>query len=191
MDLSILDKIILILKYFTSSFLGIEVFITIAILLTFLILNIKKNNDIVKIGIPIFITVILLFISGGFHDYARESIDAFIKMIMNYYYFPSIALYYIIILFVSIILIYTILNEKIPKIKKTFNYVLISLINLLFLGLSSYIISNGLELILDNSIYSDDLILSFIQLSNLLLLLWIIVTVFYYFYKYLKRKFDK
>ena len=51
MDLSILDKIGLILSYFTNSFMGIELFLIVLFLFIFLILNIKRNNKYVKIHI--------------------------------------------------------------------------------------------------------------------------------------------
>lgn len=190
MNLSILDKILLILKYFMSSFLGIEMFLVVLLLFLFLVLNIKKNNSLVKIIIPIILVAIFLFISGGFHTYVVASIHYFIKKIMTYYYFPSIALYYIIILVVTVIFIYTILRDKMNQIKKVFNYILFSLIYVLFLGFSSYIIYHKMELLLDYSIYNDPLCLSFIQVSNVLFLLWGLVTVFYYLYFYFRKKFD-
>lgn len=190
MSLSILDKILLILKYFISSFLGIELFLIVLLLFVFLILNIKKNNNLVKIIIPIILVLILLFISGGFHSYVVSSINYFIKKIMMYYYFPSVFLYYIIMLFVTVIFIFTILRDSIPRFKRIINYVFFSIMYLLFLGFFSNVISNKIELVLGNSIYADDLSLAFIQISNFVFLIWILFTLFYYFYIYLKKKFD-
>ncbi len=112
MYLSIIDKFILVIKYFFSSFLGIEMFIVSLLIFLFLLFNLKYKNSIVKIGISILLVVIMLFISGGFHTYVKDSINSFIKLIMNYYYFPSLALYYIIALISIIILIYTIINDN-------------------------------------------------------------------------------
>lgn len=190
MNLSILEKISLVFGYFTSSFLGIEMFIVVLLLFLFSIFNIYKNNSLVKIFLPIFICAVLLFISGGFHTYVMESINSFIKSIMSYYYFPSMAFYYILIVVVSILFVFTILRDSVPKIKKIINYVFFSIIYLCFLGLVSYVVYEGIGLSLDFSIYQDDLILSFVQLSNLLLLFWIIVTIFWYLYLFFKKKFD-
>ncbi len=190
MDLSIIDKILLIFKYFFSSFLGIEILLIGVLLLVFLILNIKRNVLIVKISIPIILIIIMLFISGGFHNYVMESIDACIKFIMNYYYFPSMALYYILSLIVVIVLIVTLLNDKIDIIKKYINYIFLSLFFILFLGVISYIINNNIELVLDYSIYENDLVLSFIQISNFIFFIWLLITCFWYLYKYFKKKFD-
>jgi len=190
MNLSILDKILLIIKYFISSFLGIELFLVVLLLFVFLLLNIKRNNNLVKIIIPIILGSILLFISGGFHSYVIASIKYFIKKIMLYYYFPSVFLYYIIIVFITLIFIFTILNGKMRRVKRIVNYSFFSIIYLLFLGFFSNVINNKIELLLDRSIYIDDLSLAFIQMSNLIVFIWVVFTLFYYLYYYLKRKFD-
>lgn len=190
MYLSIIDKIILVMKYFLSSFLGIEMFIASLIIFLFLIFNLKYDNSIVKIGISILLVAIMLFISGGFHTYAKDSINSFIKLIMNYYYFPSLALYYIIALISIVILICTLINDKISNIKRCINYIFLSLFFMFFIGLISYLIKNKIRLVLDYSLYQDDLILSFVQISNFIFLIWIIITIFWYLYRYFKRKFD-
>lgn len=190
MNLSILDKIMAIFKYFASSFLGIELCFIILLCFLFLLFNIKRKNNIVKVVIPLFFVSILLFISGGFHNYAKESIHHFVKFFMQYYYFPSMSLYYISIVGVTILLIYTILKDEMPKIKRITNYVFFSIIYLCFLGVMSYVIQGNISLTLDASIYADDLILSFIQISNFILFLWLIFTLFYYLYCCFKRKFD-
>ena len=189
MELSILEKAYLVLKYFASSFLGIELFLVALLLFLFLFLNIKYDDNKVKIVTPIFLVMILLFISGGFHLYVKESIDAFIKYIIRYYYFPNMAIYYITVLVVTILFIYTILSN-LSKIKKIINYISFSLIYLNFIGLASFLIEEGIELTLDSTVYQYDLVAAFVNVSNLILLLWILITFFYYLYNYFKKKFD-
>ena len=190
MYLSIIDKIILIIKYFFSSFLGIEMFVLGLLIFLFLTLNLKYKNYIVKIGISILLISIMLFISGGFHSYVSDSINSFIKLIMNYYYFPSLALYYIMVLIAVIILICTVINDNISNIKRIINYSFLSIFFMFFIGLVSYLVNEKIKFTLDYSIYKDDLVLSFIQVSNFIFLIWIIITCFWYLYKYFKRKFD-
>lgn len=190
MNLSILDKIVLILKYFVSSFLGIEMFLVALILFLFLILNIKKNRPLVKIIISIIFVAILLFISGGFHSYVKDSIRAFLKGLMTYYYFPSISFYYIIVLGVTVLLIYTILNDGMSKVKRIGNYIFFFIMYLFFLGFFSNVIYLQMELSLDKNVYNDPLSLAFVQLSNFVFLFWIGWTIFYYVYLYLRKKFD-
>ena len=190
MELSILGKIFLILKYFTSSFLGIELFLIVLFLFIFLMLNIKRKNIIVKYAVPIVLVLILFFISGGFHEFVKISIDSFIKYIMNYYYFPNMAVYYITIVVITIIFIYTILNEKMDKIKKIINYISFSRIFLMFIGLTSFFIKNDIALEMNNNIYANDIVLAFVQITNFIVLIWLLITFFYYLYKYFKKKCD-
>lgn len=190
MDLDFISKIYLIIKYFFSSFLGIEMFCVGVILFLFLLFNIKKKSLVIKMGISILLGLILLFISGGFADYVVDSVNSFIKYIMNYYYFPSLAFYYIMTVVATGILIYTLINERMYVVKRIINYVFLSIYFTLFIGVMSYIISNKVELTLDYSIYKDDVILSFIQISNFIFLLFLIITLFYKLYQYFKRKFD-
>ena len=49
MEMTVIDKLLLIVKYITSSFMGIELYLLSLLLFLFTILNIKKNNKVVKI----------------------------------------------------------------------------------------------------------------------------------------------
>ena len=190
MNLSFIEKIGIILKYFTSSFLSIEIFLIVFSLFLFVFLNIKYNDKRVKILIPTILVGILFIIFVYYNSFAIKCFDSFIKSLMYYYYFPNIALYYVIVLFITILFIYTLLNKKIDNKKKIFNYIFFSLVYLMFLELIGYVSINNITLVLGNGLYKNDVILSLIQISNLITLIWIIVTIFYYLYNYFKKKFD-
>ena len=104
MDLDFFSKFVVIIQYFFSSFLGIEMFFIGLILFLFSLFNIKSKSFLVKLAIPIFLLLILLFISGGFSNYVIDSVNAFFKYIMNYYYFPSLSFYYIMTVIVVLFL---------------------------------------------------------------------------------------
>ena len=55
------------------------------------------------------------------------------------------------------------------------------------MALASY---SGVDLINVVDLYKNEVILSIVQISNLLLLVWLIFTLFYELYKYFKKKFD-
>ena len=40
------------------------------------------------------------------------------------------------------------------------------------------------------TLYQNDTILSIVQVSNFIFVLWILITAFYYLYKYFKKKYD-
>ena len=98
--------------------------------------------------------------------------------------------YFVIIIFTTIYLIYSVYTEKMSMKKKIFNYIVSFILFVFFVGLFSYIISNGIELSVDYSIYKDKYILSFIQISNLIFLLWIIILMILKLYNYFKKKYD-
>ena len=108
---------------------------------------------------------------------------------MNYIYFPSPVVYFFIVLFMLIVCIRTLFSD-ISIIKKVFNYIFMSVIYFLFFLFIVRVTMNGIVLMDLSSVYNDEVILSIVQISNLLFVIWIIVTGFYKLYNFYKKKFD-
>ena len=87
MDLSLIEKIGVILKYIFSSFLSIEMLIVSLLLFFILLFNLKRKNRIVQIVAVGTYIGFLIGIIISYSDYARVSFNSFIKAIMNYVYF--------------------------------------------------------------------------------------------------------
>lgn len=190
MEMTVIDKIVLIIKHTFSSFMGIELFLLSLLLFLFTFLNIKKNNKIVKIISVVLCIGFLIGIILTYKSYAIESIDSFIKAILSYLYFPSMTVYFFIILFVTVDIILTIFMNKMPVLKKRINAVILSLLYFFFMSVVSLALTNKLDLSSTASLYTNDTILSFIQISNVVFALWLEYSVLYYFYKFLQKKFD-
>lgn len=190
MEMTIIDKIALILKYIFSSFMGIELFLLSLILFLFTFLNIKKNNKKVKVVSTILCIGFLIGIILTYKSYAAESIDSFIKAVLSYLYFPSMVVYFFIILFVTVDIIITIFSNKMPRTKKIVNSIVLSILYFCFMAVISIALTNDINLSSTVSLYTNDTLLSFIQMSNLLFAFWIEFTILYYFYKFLQKKFD-
>lgn len=190
MEMTIIDKIILIFKYTFSSFMGIELFLLSLLLFLFTFFNIKKNNKIVKIISIILCLAFLIGIVVTYKSYAIDSIDAFIKFILSYIYFPSMVVYFFIILFVTVAIIITILSKKMTRPKKIVNSVVFSILYFCFMAVVSLAVTKSLNLSSTVSLYTNDTVLSFIQISNLLFFFWVEYTLLYYFYKFLEKKID-
>lgn len=189
-DLTLFQKIKLIFKYFFSSFMPIELLIIVLCVFLFLFLNLKRNKTVVNIFIPIIILLFVAFMAMGFHEYTRNAIEEVIKLIMHYYYFPSMSFYFVIIIFTTIYLIRTVYTDKVSKKIKIMNYIFSFILFTLFVGLFSYVISNNIGLSIDYSIYKDKYILSFIQISNLIFVGWLLVIGILKLYNYFKKKYD-
>lgn len=189
-DLTLFQKLKLIFKYFFSSFMPIELLIIVLCVFLFLFFNLKRNKTVVNIFIPIIILLFVAFMAMGFHEYTKSAFEEVIKMIMHYYYFPSMTFYFVIIIFTTIYLIRTVYTEKVSKRFKIFNYSFSFILFSLFVGLFSYVISNKIGLSIDYSIYKDQYILSFIQISNLVFIIWLFIIGIIKLYKYFKKKYD-
>ena len=190
MNISVFGKIGLIFKYIFSSFVTIELFIFSILVFVLLIVNLKKQYVFINLGfIAIFIGLLLgVFLS--YSSYVSLCFRSLFKGIMKYIYFPSTIVYFFIILFVSIMLIYTIFSKRITKFKKVFNYVFFNLTYLLFLLFVTLSASNNIDLNNMKDLYLNNTILSLIQASNVIIFIWLVYTCFYHLYLYYKRRFD-
>ncbi len=191
MDLSLFGKIGIIFHYIFSSFLSIEMFIISLLLFAILIFNLKRNNRMVQIiAIGVYLGFVLgIFIS--YTNYVQSSINSFVKGVMNYIYFPSTIVYFFIMVFVTIMMLYTVFNKKMSNLKKIINYFIFSILYFLFMSFLSLSAYNGIDLMDITNLYENNEILSFVQISNLLLFIWLLFTGFYHLYLFFKKKFDK
>ena len=119
------------------------------------------------------------------------SFNSFVKAIMNYIYFPSTIVYFFIMIFVTGALLYTIFSKKLWIGKRIINYAVFCILYFFFMSFLSLAAYNAFDLMDMNALYSNDTILSLVQISNLLLFVWMIFTGFYYLYQFYKKKFDK
>ena len=191
MNLSLLGKLGVIFKYIFSSFLSIEMCIISHLLFVILIYNLKKNNKMVQIiAIGVYLGFVLgIFIS--YTTYVKSSFDSFVKWIMNYIYFPSTIVYFFIIIFVTILMLYTLFSKKLKVLKKIINYFIFSILYFFFMSFLSICAYNSYDLMEITTLYENETVLSLVQISNLLLFVWLIFTGFYHLYGYYKKKFDK
>lgn len=190
MNLSFIDKIKMVFEYTFSSFFSVEMFILTILLFLVLIVSLKRNNyllQMISIGIYIgFVTGILI----SYNSYVKMCFKSFIKALMNYVYFPSTIVYFFIIIFVTLMMIYTIFNKNISFFKKTVNYFFFSLLYFFFTSFIALAAYDSVDLIDISLLYQNERILSIVQISNFVLLIWIIFTMFYNLYLFFKKKYD-
>ena len=190
MELNLIEKFNLIFKFMFSSFLSIEMLIISILLLVILIINLKqKNKSFQFIALAIYLGFVL-GIMVSYTSYVKTCIDSFVKAILNYIYFPSTITYFFILIFVTIMMIYSIFSNKITGLKKIFNYISFSLIYLFFMSFISLAAYDGVDIANVSVLYQNNTILSLVQISNLVLLIWGIYTVFYHLFLYFKKKYD-
>ena len=109
---------------------------------------------------------------------------------MNYIYFPSTVVYFFIILFVTIMMIYTLFSKKLTNFKKIFNYSFFSILYFFFMSFIALATYDAVDLLDITKLYENETILSVVQISNFILVIWILYTCFYHLYLYFKKKYD-
>lgn len=190
MNLSLIEKIGTIFKYIFSSFLSIEMFILSLLLFLILVVNLKRNNHLVQmIAIGIYIGFVIGILIS-YSTYVKTCVDSFVKAIMNYIYFPSTIVYFFIILFVTGLILYTLFNKKMTKFKKLINYLFFSILYFFFMSFVALSAYDSVDLVDVSKLYQNETILSLVQISNFILVIWLLFTGFYHLYKYFKNRFD-
>lgn len=191
MDLTIFEKIVKIFKYIFSSFLSVELFIFSLLLFILLIVNLKRKE---KLFIYFPIVIYLGLLIGtllAYNEYVILSVKAFFKLIISYICFPTIEAFYMSMVFITVIMIYTLFSKEMTKFKKIFNYLFFSILYFFFMSVISLTSYNGLDFGSLTNLYSNETVLVLIQGSNSLLLIWIIFTFFYRLYLFYQKKFDE
>ena len=169
MELGLFSKMKIILQMLFSSFMSIELVLFFLLFLLLLIFNIKIKNKIVPIVLSVF------------------SIVGILSFVL---YFPSTVVYFFIVVFMIIVCIFTMFSRNMGNIKKGFNYCCSTFVFLLFSMFISLIIQGSLDMADPVVLYQNKQILSIVQLSNLVVLFWFIVSFFYHLYLFFRRKFD-
>lgn len=191
MNMSLIEKVGVVFKYMFSSFLSVEMLILSLLLLCILLVNLKLNNKYINIAA---ICIYLGFILGiviTYVDYVQLCINSFVKTILNYIYFPSTFVYFLIFIFITGLMIYTIFNRKVKAIKKVVNYSCFSILYFLFMSFIVLTIYSGIDIYDTKLLYQNETILAIVQVSNLLFLIWLLFTGFYELYGLFKKKYDK
>lgn len=190
MDMSLFEKIWIIFDYIGSSFLSIGMLLLSLLLMCVLLVNIRANNKYINIAAMGIYLGFILGIIISYSDYVKLCINGFVKTIINYIYFPSTFMYFLIFLFVSGLMIYTIFSKKINKLKKTINYITFSILYFFFMSFIVLTIASGVDIYDVIALYKNEIILSIVQVSNFLFLIWGLFTLFYELYNYFKKRFD-
>lgn len=190
MAVSFLEKFDLVFRNTFSSFLGIETLAIALLLFLFLVLNISRKSTVVKVGMFLIIVGFLFGIAYLNRSYTIFSIDYLIKVVMNYIYFPSTLVYFIIIVLSAVFIISSNFSKRMPPLKKWLDAIFFTVIYFLFFNFIIVVFNNKLDLTDKVGLYADKTVLSIIQLSNLFFVAWLIVILFYKLYDYFKNNYD-
>ena len=190
MAVSFMEKFDLVFRNTFSSFLGIETLAIALLLFLFLVLNISRKSTVVKVGMFLIIVGFLFGVAYLNRSYTIFSIDYLIKVVMNYIYFPSTLVYFIIIVLSAVFIISSNFSKKMPPLKKWLDAIFFTVIYFLFFNFIIVVFNNKLDLTDKVGLYADKTVLSIIQLSNLFFVAWLVVLLFYKLYDYFKNNYE-
>lgn len=191
MELGILEKMKIIFDLLFSSFMFLEILLFFLLLFILLVVNIKVKNRIIPVVFSVLVFVGIVVFGVLFSPYVFSCIDSFLLKAMEYYYFPSTVIFFFIFLIAVLDFIYTMFSKKLKSFKKIVNYLYVVgtfFFFIVFIGLATV---NNIDLGDVVTLYQNKQILSVVQVSNLLFLVWGIVSVFYYLFIFFQKKFDK
>lgn len=191
MELGILEKMKIIFDLLFSSFMFLEILLFFLLLFILLVVNIKVKNRIIPVVFSALVFVGIVVFGVLFSPYVFSCIDSFLLKAMEYYYFPSTVIFFFIFLIAVLDFIYTMFSKKLKSFKKIVNYLYVVgtfFFFIVFIGLATI---NNIDLGDVVTLYQNKQILSVVQVSNLLFLVWGIVSVFYYLFIFFQKKFDK
>ena len=90
-----------------------------------------------------------------------------------------------------IFLVVTIFKNNLSNFKKGFNYLMFSLIFLMFYSFMAVVSTSKVDMMDTVSMYTNNYILSLVQISNVIFIFWLIITLFSMLYRFFKKKYDK
>lgn len=190
MFLSFIDKLSLIFKNMFSSFFSVEIFIFFIALLLFLIFNIKENNKLTRYSLIALFAVFLISLLFVNHDYLLFSFDSIIKKIMNVFYFPSAIIYFLMILLSFILILVSSFSNKLSKTRKIVDASCFCIILLFFILFINNVVEGKIDIFNKVSLYTNNNVLSLVQVSNFIFLFWMMFIIFNKLFHYFKKKFD-
>lgn len=181
MDLSIIEQIMTFITLPFQSFLTIEILLIFIILYIFVLYNEKRQSKKVKVTLTALIIFFFSLLVFYFSDDIIDVLSEIIKTIMRCFYFPNIVFYILTVIISLIILIYTVLKEKITKLNKIITYTFTIIHLFLFTNFISLAITNNLSLIDNANIYQHDQMFVIVLFSQIIFILLIIYKLIYHF----------
>lgn len=174
--MNIIEKLQMFMNLITNSqlLMGTIVLISLVILLFINKQINKKKLFRVVLLINIGAFLILLF---SYTDQLVNIYNEIVNKVFMNIYFPSVEVYLFILLFMFVTLIISICNFKMKKSYKTINIISFFIIFYLFLMITYIVVTNNIDIFNAESIYTNKDAVAILELSTIIYVLWIIVTL--------------
>ena len=176
--LSLIEQIEMFLSMLNNNDKTKYIIPIIIIISILLIMGCTKKKKFIKY-IYIFIYIAIIGVIGYlFHEPLFTMFDYLIENIVNNILFPNVIVYVIMLLITNIIVIKSILSNKVKTLTKNINIISFSLINLLLFYIVNTIIENNIDIYEKLDVYTNQDLLILIELSMILFVIWLIILLF-------------
>lgn len=176
LQLTLLEKLKILFDLILAS--PFFIFLLIFTILVFIILLDSKNykkRQVQKYILGIYLLVFIAVIIKH-HSSFISVVDYLINNVFVIFYFPNIAVYATMIIIINLIMLKSIFSNK-DKIIRIVNMASYSIIMYLMLLIIYTITTESIDVYNEVSLYSNTTILSLVELSNILFLIWIILII--------------
>ena len=179
---TILEKILTLINIISTSYIYIG-FGIISILLLLLLIFKKISKKTCFIIISIITKLILGYTVYLYYDTISKLINDIVDNIFLNIYFPSIYAYLFVILIINIFTITNILKPKGEKVYKTINGVTLTLTNFILILILEILAKNKIEVFNKASIFSNPTLITLLELSINIFIIWLITLLSTYIIK--------
>lgn len=176
-DISLIEKISILMEIISSSTLFLISFIVCTIILAFFIICIALNKKINKwiFGSVGILMCIMLLINYG--DIIIKIFDIIIDSAFMALYFPSLPVYMTIIIVSNIFLIISLFNKKMIKSQKIVNLINGLTLDFLLIIIIEIVRNNNIDIYEQVTLYSDRNLLVLLELSTGIFASWILINL--------------
>ncbi len=173
------EKLSVVWKMISSSYIYL-IILGLFIFLGFLLITTNGSNK--KQSKRTYIFIYILVFLAIVIQYG-EGIASFFDYLMNHvfviFYFPNIAVYFVMILVTNIILWISIFRDKTDRNIKLLNSIIFCVLHYLLVLILAIVGKQELDVFTLESLYGSKEAMSLIELSNLIFVLWIFLLLLY------------
>lgn len=123
--------------------------------------------------------LILLAVIIKYNKEIISLLDYLIDNIFIIFYFPNLAAYAVMIIIINVILLSSIFSKKMSITVRKLNIAAYCLMTYLLFIVMDLISKNNLDIYLNTTLYANKEVMSVIQISNIIFIVWLIAIVIY------------
>lgn len=174
LKLTLLEKLKILFDLVLAS--PFFIFLLIFTILVFIILLDSKNYKRKQVQTYIMGIYILVFVAViiKHHSSFLSVIDYLVNNVFVIFYFPNIAIYATMIIFINIIMLRSIFSKK-DKVIRTLNMASYSVIMYLMLLIIYTISTENIDVYSELNMYSNQTLLVLIEISNIIFVIWMVL----------------